>query len=331
MRACLEQALHAHNGSPHNRKNSAIVSPSDVSMTKMKMNRWHPKITRIMKMPVWMTLGGYVQCPLVSSEPPQVAQPQHEQDLKNRAADLVRLALFHEQRRMPLRRDEISKKVMGSQRGAFKAVFEEAQTILRGTFGMELVELATRAATHDSAGASRDKTQEKPGTQTQDGEEGAGDRQGITGLRKKGAVRRLPIQRLSDRTSMRIQLACLAVAQGSKTYILRSTLDPVLVERASQTNKRILEAEAADAPDDVDGAEPGMRTYGSLIAWNSADQLSALGILHVILALILVSGKVISDSTFLVLLQSLLFFSSPPPLHPRTPLSYAFSKYVEQV
>lgn len=87
-----------------------------------------------------------------------------------------------------------------------------------------------------------------------------------------------------------------AVSQGSKTYILRSTLDPALIERTTVTNKRILEAEAAEAPDDVNGAEPGVRTYGCLIAWNSADQLSALGILHVVLALILVSGKVISDS-----------------------------------
>ena len=79
-------------------------------------------------------------------------------------------------------------------------------------------------------------------------------------------------------------------------YILRSALDPVLIERTTLTNKRILEAEAAEAPDDVDGTDPGMRTYGCLIAWNSADQLSALGILHVILALILVSGKIITDS-----------------------------------
>jgi hypothetical protein len=91
---------------------------------------------------------------------------------------------------------------------------------------------------------------------------------------------------------------CLAVSQGSKTYILRSTLDPALIERAALTNKRLLEAEAADMPDDVDGAEQGVRPYGTLIAWNSADQLSALGILHVILALVLVSGKVISDSAY---------------------------------
>jgi len=66
--------------------------------------------------------------------------------------------------------------VMGSQRGAFKAVFEEAQKILRATFGMELVELPTRAATHDTAGGAtgKDKTQEKAATQNGDG--GAGDR-----------------------------------------------------------------------------------------------------------------------------------------------------------
>ncbi|KAH9054702.1 MAGE-domain-containing protein [Lactarius vividus] len=198
-------------------------------------------------------------------------------DLKKRATDLVRLALFQEQRRMPLRRDEISKKVMGSQRSAFKDVFNEAQSILRNTFGMELVELPTRAATHD-ASAGQDRSQDKAGTQNG---ENAGERQKVTGLKKK------------------------AVSQGSKTYILRSILDPALIERAALTNKRIFEVEAADAPDDVASAEPGTRTYGSLIAWNSADQLAALGILYVILALILVSGKVISDMDLRLLLRRL--------------------------
>ncbi|KAH9168580.1 MAGE-domain-containing protein [Lactarius sanguifluus] len=198
-------------------------------------------------------------------------------DLKKRATDLVRLALFQEQRRMPLRRDEISKKVMGSQRSAFKAVFYEAQSILRNTFGMELVELPTRAATHDAT-AGQDRGQDKAGTQNG---ENAGERQKVTGLKKK------------------------AVSQGSKTYILRSTLDPALIERAASTNKRIFEVEAADAPDDVADAEPGTRTYGSLIAWNSGDQLAALGILYVILALILVSGKVISDMDLRLLLRRL--------------------------
>lgn len=92
---------------------------------------------------------------------------------------------------MPLRRDEISKKVTGSQRGAFKAVFDEAQNVLRGTFGMELIELPTRTATHDTAGngTGRGKAQEKAGTQNGAEEDGiAGDRQAVTGLRKKGIV-----------------------------------------------------------------------------------------------------------------------------------------------
>ena len=104
--------------------------------------------------------------------------------MKKRAIDLVRLALFHEQRRMPLRRDEISKKVMGSQRGTFKTVMYEAQIILRNTFGMELVELPTRAAAHDASGAGQDKNQDKAGTQNG---ENAGERQTVTGLKKKGA------------------------------------------------------------------------------------------------------------------------------------------------
>ena len=103
------------------------------------------------------------------------------------------------------------------------------------------------------------------------------------------------------------------VSQGSKAYILRSTLDPVLIARTTLTNKRILEVEAAEAPDDVDGAEPGMRAYGSLIAWNSADQLSTLG-------LILVSGKVISDSASVVPFHPPFPSTSYPSPLPITPL-----------
>ena len=72
-------------------------------------------------------------------------------------------------------------------------------------------------------------------------------------------------------------MSCVAVLQGPKTYILSSTIYPVLIERAAVTNKRIVEVETANAPDDVDDAEPGARTYSSLIVWNSSDQLAALG------------------------------------------------------
>lgn len=89
-----------------------------------------------------------------------------------------------------------------------------------------------------------------------------------------------------------------AAAHGSKTYILRSVLHPNIIEHAALTDERILEEEAADAPseDDDDETYPPPH-YGCLLSWSSADQLDTLGILYTILALILVSGRVVSDGT----------------------------------
>ncbi|KAI0064965.1 MAGE-domain-containing protein [Artomyces pyxidatus] len=217
-----------------------------------------------------------------------------EQDIAKKANDLVRLALFQEQRRMPLRRDEISKKVMGSQRGSFKVVFEMAQGILREVFGMELVELQTRAAAHESAtGAEKEKAKSKKSSQQNGDANGEGDesRQTVTGMKKK------------------------AVAQGSKTYILRSTLHPIIIEHASLSDPEILAKEAEDPAGGVDfeGDEAGVRNYGSMIAWNSSDQLASVGVLYVILAVILVNGKVLSDMDLRTILRRLR-------LHPTTQL-----------
>lgn len=57
---------------------------------------------------------------------------------------LVRLALASEYQRRPIRRADISEKVLGSQGRQFKAVFERAQTDLQAVFGMELRELPAK-------------------------------------------------------------------------------------------------------------------------------------------------------------------------------------------
>ncbi|KAG6889277.1 hypothetical protein C0992_005753 [Termitomyces sp. T32_za158] len=88
-----------------------------------------------------------------------------------------------------------------------------------------------------------------------------------------------------------------SAAHGSKTYILRSVLHPTIIEHAALTDERILEEETADAPSEDDDDETYTpQHYGCLISWSSADQLGALGILYTILALILVGGRVVSDS-----------------------------------
>ena len=169
---------------------------------------------------------------------------------------------------------------MGTQRGGFKEVFDGAQERLRNIFGMELVELQTRAATQDTALGGGDAGKRKRGadgpSQSQPNGTQASQSQtqdGVGGAKKRGA----------------------AAATGAKAYILRSILDGGLIELSAQTDAAVYETEMTDVPDNVDEGEVGARSYGSVLAWNAGDHLAALGVMHVVLALILVNGKVVSD------------------------------------
>lgn len=65
-------------------------------------------------------------------------------DTNDMAMKLVRLALALEFQRRPLRRADISEKILGSNSRQFKNVFSQAQIHLRTVFGMELVELPAK-------------------------------------------------------------------------------------------------------------------------------------------------------------------------------------------
>ena len=92
--------------------------------------------------------------------------------------------------------------------------------------------------------------------------------------------------------------------------MLRSCLDPLLIEHAAQTHDKVLEEEGGDQAlffpstldydDEEDGrhadAERPPKFYGSLISWSKGDQLGCTGILYVILALVLTNGRVMVDS-----------------------------------
>ncbi len=83
--------------------------------------------------------------------------------------------------------------------------------------------------------------------------------------------------------------------------MLRSVLDPRLIEAAAQTDEDIHEEEAKEAPSDEendDFSEGGYtpRYYGSIISWSRGEQPGPIGILYVVLAIILVNGRVIPDS-----------------------------------
>ncbi|KAK7443455.1 hypothetical protein VKT23_015628 [Stygiomarasmius scandens] len=178
-------------------------------------------------------------------------------ELRRKANALVRYALFCEHKRMPLRREEFQKKAMGSNSRSFGRVFEMAQLTLKQTFGMEMVELQSKAALE----------KERTGV----------DEEQLEESRKATATKKK------------------ATTAGSKQYILRSTLDSTIIEYASQTIAEILDQELEDR-DEEDENETLPQCYGSILSWSTADQLEPVGILYVILALILVSGRVISDT-----------------------------------
>ncbi|KAJ9637323.1 hypothetical protein H2201_001718 [Coniosporium apollinis] len=66
---------------------------------------------------------------------------QGDATLEQMVKKLVRFALACEYARQPIRRADISAKVLGTHGRQFKAVFQEAQLQLRATFGMEMTEL----------------------------------------------------------------------------------------------------------------------------------------------------------------------------------------------
>ncbi|OKO93904.1 Non-structural maintenance of chromosome element 3 [Penicillium subrubescens] len=79
---------------------------------------------------------------------------------------MVRLALASEYSRLPIRRTDISAKVLGEQGSRqFKTVFEAAQQSLRSKFGMEMVELPAREKVTITQRRAAQKT-EKPSSST---------------------------------------------------------------------------------------------------------------------------------------------------------------------
>lgn len=170
---------------------------------------------------------------------------------------------------------------MGSKSRQFNVVFARAQEILRKTLGMELVELQNRVQEKEDA---KDKEKEKDGKQ---------DKKDVVGMKKKGAWR-------GPRTLF--LLTCSAVAPtGTKSYMLRSVLDPRLIQIASSIDHDILRIEQADlSADDQhalnDSEETSSEPTGAILAWEQADSLGTVGLLYVVLSLILVHGRALADS-----------------------------------
>jgi len=211
-----------------------------------------------------------------------------QKELERKAGDLARLALFAESRRVPLKRDEISKKVLGSSSRQFGLVLNRAQEILRKTFGIEMGELQSRAALAQEA-------DEPEPTQAANGVNGT--ESGKKGKKSAGGGKRAP-------------------AGGAKTYILRSVLDPAIIAQANAPDRELRRLESTratitnedladlyDVEDEDDDAS--VRVTGSVLAWERSDEVASIGMLYIVLSLILVDSRIVRDHEMRQLLKRL--------------------------
>ncbi|PWN30402.1 MAGE-domain-containing protein [Jaminaea rosea] len=210
-----------------------------------------------------------------------------KQEIERKSNDLVRLALFSEQRRLPIRRDEISKKVLGKNAArAFPYIFNQAQKILRSTFCYEMVELRARGAENEQ-------------------------------LATQAAATAASSSNRRDKTPERDERAKKAAV--SKSWVLRSILPAPVISSMAAQDAELAAAMADDGLNDDDEDEnpagPSSRTAassraprggGTLLDWNKADgQLGSMGLTFLILSLILLNGRSLPDDQFRALLHRL--------------------------
>ncbi|EDP42966.1 hypothetical protein MGL_2562 [Malassezia globosa CBS 7966] len=219
----------------------------------------------------------------VSSSARAAARSLGEPGVRRRAQDLVRLAVFTEYDRMPIKRDIIIKNVIGKEASrAFPVILACAQQILRLTFGFELVEM-------------RAKGTENPllAEQTSLLDERAGSKRRRTD---------------NDNTQSR------KTSAASHGYVLRSTLPAEVIQFMTTSGPPV-------PPSDQSSRDaPHARNDLPMLDWQASEgELGITGLLFVVLGLILVSGRQASDTRIRSCLAQLsLSIDRPLPkaLHP---------------
>ncbi|CAG8477269.1 29376_t:CDS:2 [Racocetra persica] len=104
----------------------------------------------------------------VLSQAERAAQKLSSEEIERKVKDIVRLALASELRKVPLKRDEITRKVLHEHSRAFTVVMNKVRERLRDIFGVDLVELpakekkaVTSSGTTRRGGANKDKSSSK--------------------------------------------------------------------------------------------------------------------------------------------------------------------------
>ncbi|UZJ52226.1 hypothetical protein CBS101457_001546 [Exobasidium rhododendri] len=185
-------------------------------------------------------------------------QQMGKEDVKRKANDLARLALFCELNRVTLKREDIRKKILDDKYSskAFPIIFNRAQKVLAFTFGYEMVELRARGTDNEQiASAVQSQRAQVEGEQDEDGQVRAGTL--------------------------------------SKTYIIRSLLPAKLIAKMAAPNSS-LQAIVSDDKETVNGK--AFDAKGVMLDWHrSGSELGSMGLLFFILSIILLNGRSIPD------------------------------------
>ncbi|KGB75826.2 hypothetical protein CNBG_1664 [Cryptococcus deuterogattii R265] len=212
--------------------------------------------------------------------------------IESRAGMLVRLALFQEYKRIPIRRTEIAKQILPDNIRAFPLVFACAQTILRNVFGCELYEIRARGKEESTEDPSQTQTM----TQTQ--KKGKGKEKQSN--RRMDAVEGEEEDEDEDEEEEEDATATQRVKRetGTKVYILQNILPGKVIEAM---------AEPAPLPYGIQ-AEGDDDDSGALLQWDKGDggiigHVGLLGIRTLILSLVLCHNRIISDDHLHALLR----------------------------
>lgn len=227
----------------------------------------------------------------------KAAEEFGETELNKKAAEVVRYALACEYQRTLIRRDDIRAKVEGIPKNGFNPIFNAAQSILHRTFGFHMVEV--RKAGADNAELAKQAQEVLRAAATS-----------ANGLRPRGQQRGE-----SPETSANGEI-------GSNIWVLESALFPQMTRKLASADQELSQAFAQATTSHVpsSSADRRRRTADeskSALDWKSADHQSGeMGLLYIVLALILVNGRSITDATLHMYLRRI-------HLHADTPLPSA--------
>nr|CDI53832.1 conserved hypothetical protein [Melanopsichium pennsylvanicum 4] len=207
------------------------------------------------------------------------ARKQAEQvgqaEINKKAADLARYAMACEYSRTLIRKDDIRTKVLDNNTSrSFAPVFNAAQQLLFRTFGMYMVEVRAKGA--DNAELAR-QAQQVLRTATSS----------ANGLR--------------PRNQQRNDSAGPPDGQATNIWVVRSALPLSIITGLVCADEELSHAYALSSTSNTSSSTSQRRRQPAkelrlALDWKSADrQDGEMGLLYIILALILVNGRIITD------------------------------------